>query len=226
MFFYDPYFLLLIPAFILAIYAQSRVRSMYAKYSLVPARSGYSGAQAARIILDSQGLRDVPVEEVSGTLTDHYDPLRKILRLSSGVYRGRSVASVGIAAHEAGHAVQHARVYLPLMIRSGIFPVASFGTWLAFPLFFIGFLFRTPVMMDIGILIFTGVVLFQLVTLPVEFNASRRAMKLLGSTGVVTADEALHTRKVLSAAALTYLAATAIAVLHLLRLILLRQARR
>lgn len=223
MFYYDPYFLLLIPAFILAMYAQGRVRSMYTRYSKVPASSGYNGAQAARMILDSQGLRDVPVEEISGTLTDHYDPLRKILRLSSGVYKGRSLASVGIAAHEAGHAVQHSRVYLPLMIRSGIFPVASFGSWLAFPLFLIGFLFRTPVLMDLGILIFAGVVLFQLVTLPVEFNASRRAMKLLNSTSVVTADEALHTRKVLNAAALTYLAVTAVAVLHLVRLILLRR---
>lgn len=223
MFYYDPYFLLLIPAFILAMYAQSRVRSMYTKYSKVPAQSGYSGAQAARLILDSQGLRDVPVEEVKGTLTDHYDPLRKILRLSNGVYRGRSVASVGIAAHEAGHAVQHSRVYVPLMIRSGIFPVASFGSWLAFPLFFIGFLFRAPALMDLGIVIFAGVVLFQLVTLPVEFNASSRAMKLLNSTGVITADEAVYTRKVLNAAALTYLAATAVAVLYLLRFILLRR---
>lgn len=226
MFYHDPYFLLLIPAFILAMYAQIHVRNIYARYSKVISLGGYTGAQTAREILDSQGLRDVPVTEVRGFLSDHYDPLRKILRLSPGVYRGKSIASIGVAAHEAGHAVQHARMYVPLMIRTGIFPAASFGSWLAMPLFFIGFLFGHPVLMDIGIIIFIGVVAFQVITLPVEYNASGRAVKLLTATGIIKQDEVYTTHKVLNAAALTYLAATAVAIMHLLRLILLRNERR
>jgi len=223
---FDPYFLLLIPAFIFAVYAQFRVRKMYVKYSKISARNGYTGAQAARKILDSQGLRNVPIKEIKGTLTDHYNPLNKTLNLSSAVYRGNSLASVGIAAHESGHAVQHARLYLPLMLRSGVFPAVRFSSWAAFPLFFIGFLFHTPVLMDIGILIFIGVVIFQLITLPVEFNASHRAMKLLVMTGVINTNEAVGAQRILDAAALTYLAATAVAIINLLRLILLRQSSR
>lgn len=226
MFYHDPYFLLLIPAFILAMYAQIHVRNTYARFSRVPSVNGYTGRDVAREILDRQGLREVAVEEVKGFLSDHYDPLRKILRLSPGVYRGRSLASIGVAAHETGHAVQHARMYVPLMIRTGIFPVASFGSWLAMPLFFIGFLFRHPMLMDLGIVIFTCVVAFQVITLPVEYNASNRAVKLLYSTGIITEDEIQPTRKVLNAAALTYLAATAVSIMHLLRLVLLRQERR
>lgn len=223
---YDPYFLLLIPAFILAIYAQIKVRNVYAKYSRVPAWSGYTGMQTAREILDRQGLEDVPVEEVRGFLSDHYDPLRKVLRLSPAVYRGRSLASVGIAAHEAGHAIQHARMYVPLMVRTGIFPVASFGSWISMPLFFIGFLFGHPLLMDLGIIIFTSVVAFQVITLPVEFNASKRAVKLLYSEGIISEDEIQPTKEVLNAAALTYLAAVAVAIMHLVRLLLLRGERR
>ena len=223
MFFYDPYFLLLIPAFLLAMYAQMRVRNMYTKYSRVPVKSGYSGKETARIILDANGLSKVPVEEVPGVLTDHYDPLRKVLRLSSGVYKGRSLASVCIAAHETGHAIQHSRIYIPLMARSAFFPVVRFSTWSAFPLFFIGFLFRTPVLMDLGIVLFAGIVTFQIITLPVEFNASKRAIRLLNTNSIITANEEVHTRKVLNAAALTYLAATAVAIMQLLRLVMLRR---
>lgn len=226
MFFYDPYFLLLIPAFILAMYAQMHVRNTYARFSKMPSGSGWTGRDTARQILDSQGLRDVAVTEVKGFLSDHYDPLRRILRLSQGVYRGNSLASIGVAAHEAGHAVQHARAYVPLMIRTGIFPAASFGSWLAMPLFFIGFLFGHPMLMDLGIVIFTCVVLFQVITLPVEFNASSRAVKLLYSTGIISENEIRPTCKVLNAAALTYLAVTAVAVMHLVRLVLLRGNRR
>jgi len=223
MFFYNPYFIILIPAFILAVYAQMRVRSMYNKYSQVAVSSGYTGAQAARKILDGQGLRNIPVEEVSGNLTDHYDPLRRVLRLSQGVYRSRSLAAMGIAAHESGHAIQHSRAYLPLMLRTGIFPVVSFSSWAAFPLLLIGFLFRSPMLIDLGIIIFAAVVAFQLITLPVEFNASSRAIKLLSSNGLVTETELPAARRVLNAAALTYLAAAAVSALQLLRLILLRR---
>lgn len=224
-FFWDPTFILLIPAFMLAMYAQMKVQNTYRQYNNVYASSGYTGAQTARRILDMEGLRDVVVEEVRGFLTDHYDPIRKVLRLSPGVYRGRSLAALGVAAHEAGHAIQHAHMYLPLMLRTGIFPVVSVGSWLAFPLFFIGFLFGSPHLMDWGIIIFSSVVLFQVITLPVEFNASSRALRLLVRYGILDERELPHTRKVLNAAALTYLAATAVAIIHLLRLILLRQAR-
>lgn len=223
MFFHNPYFIILVPAFILAVYAQMRVRSMYNKYSQVAVRSGLTGAQTARKILDNQGLRDVPVEEVPGNLTDHYDPLRRVLRLSQGVYRSRSLAATGIAAHESGHAIQHARAYLPLNIRTGIFPVVSFSSWAAFPLLLIGFLARSPMLIDLGIIIFAAVVAFQIITLPVEFNASSRAIKLLNSTGLVTAGELPGARQVLNAAALTYLAAAAVAALQLIRLLLLRR---
>jgi Zn-dependent membrane protease YugP len=226
MFYNDPYFLLLIPAFILAIFAQIRVRATYDKFSKVQSKYGYSGAEAARKILDQQGLGAVPVEEVSGVLSDHYDPIRKILRLSTGVYRGRSLASVGIAAHEAGHAVQHAKMYIPVKLRALVFPVANLGSWAAVPLFFMGLLFSFPSLMDIGIIVFAAVVAFQVVTLPVEFNASARAVKLLISGQIIETDEQFAVKSVLNAAALTYLAATAMAILQLLRLIALRGDRR
>lgn len=226
MFYNDPFFLLIIPAFILAIIAQVHVKNTYARYAKVTSSSGYTGAQAAREILDKQGLRDVAVEEAGGFLSDHYDPLRKILRLSPGVYRGRSIASIGVAAHESGHAVQHARTYIPMMVRTGIFPIASFGSFLAIPLFFIGLLLGHPALMDIGIIVFVGVVAFQVITLPVEFNASSRAISLLQSTDIITEDEVQSVKKVLNAAALTYLAATAMAIMQLIRLLLLRQNRR
>ena len=176
MFFWDHTFLLVLPAMALAIYAQYKVRSTFARYSKMPTARGISGATVASGILRRNGLSSVEVRETPGTLSDHYDPRSHTLNLSSPVYRGRSLASAGVAAHEAGHAVQHDRGYLPLRIRHGMVPVANLGTGLAFPLFFIGFLFRGPILMDIGIALFAGAVLFHVVTLPVELNASSRAL--------------------------------------------------
>jgi len=223
--FYDPTMLLLIPAILLALWAQFLVKSTYNKYSKVPASSGMTGADVAQRLLSDGGLGDVQVEEVEGKLTDHYDSRSKTLRLSTSISRSRSVAALGIAAHEVGHALQHSKAYGAFQLRQGIFPVANLGSTLAFPLFFIGFLFTSPVLMDIGIILFSGAVFFQLVTLPVEFNASSRALALLQSRGYLADQEIGQARKVLRAAALTYVAATAVAVLHLLRLVLLRGAR-
>ncbi len=223
--FYDPTMLLLIPAILLALWAQFLVKSTYNKYSKVPASSGMTGGDVAQRLLSDGGLGDVQVEEVEGKLTDHYDSRKKTLRLSTSISRSRSVAALGIAAHEVGHALQHQNAYGAFQLRQGIFPVANLGSTLAFPLFFIGFLFTSPVLMDIGIILFSGAVFFQLVTLPVEFNASSRALALLQSRGYLAEQEIGQARKVLRAAALTYVAATAVAVLHLLRLILLRGAR-
>lgn len=225
MIFFGPTWFLLLPALIFAMYAQGKVKSAYKKYSKVVTSTGYSGAQAARKVLDENGLKNIEIELTGGSLTDHYDPRKRVLRLSEGVHSGRSLASVGIAAHEAGHALQHATEYFPLHIRNGIFPVASFGSTLAFPLFFMGFLFNTGLLMDVGIIVFSAAVAFQIITLPVEFNASKRAIQSLRQGSIITEAEVDSTRSVLSAAALTYVAATAMAVLQLLRLILLRGAR-
>lgn len=227
--FIDPVgFLLVLPALLLAMYAQFKVQSTFAKYLRVPARAGLNGAQVARAILDDAGLHDVRVEFTHGHLSDHYDPRARVVRLSPEVYQGTSVASLGVAAHETGHALQHAQNYFPLTVRSQLFPVASFGSTLAMPLFLIGFFF-TPALgaafMNLGIWLFAAAVAFQVVTLPVEFDASRRAMKLLVDKGFIGNDEAPRTRAVLNAAALTYVAAAAVAAMQLVRLILLRNAR-
>lgn len=224
-FFYDPTWLLLIPALIFALYAQYKVRSTYEYYSRVASARGLTGGEVARQLLHHNRLHEVEVEETSGWLSDHYDPRTRRLRLSSGIYRSRSIAALGVAAHEVGHAIQHGMGYLPLKIRHGLFPVANLGSTLALPLFFIGFLFSSPKLMDIGIILFSGAVLFQVVTLPVEFNASRRALYQLQAGGYLAGDEIHSARKVLNAAALTYVAATAVAVLHLIRLLLLRGSR-
>ena len=222
---YDPTMLLLIPAIILAVWAQHLVKSTYAKYSKVSAASGMTGGNVAERLLRDGGLNDVEVEEVEGKLTDHYDPRTKTLRLSTSISRSRSVAALGIAAHEVGHAMQHKMAYSAFHIRQSIFPVANIGSTLAFPLFFIGFLFTVPLLRDVGIILFSGAVLFHVVTLPVEFNASTRALSLLRSRGYLADSEVGQAKKVLQAAALTYVAATAVAVLHLLRMLLLRGAR-
>jgi len=228
--FIDPVgFVLMLPALALALYAQFKVQSTFAKYLHVPARSGMTGAQVARALLNEAGLYDVPVEIIPGRLTDHYDPRTRTMRLSPEVYHGTSVASLGVAAHETGHALQHAENYIPLSVRNQLFPVAAFGSQLALPLFFIGLLFAAPGtgswLMNLGIWFFAAAVAFQVVTLPVEFNASARAMQLLVSQGFIGRDEAPRTRAVLNAAALTYVAAAAVAAMQLLRLILLRNAR-
>jgi Zn-dependent membrane protease YugP len=224
-FFFDPTILLLIPGLILAIWAQMKVKGAYAQYSRVMARNGMTAKDVARRILDENGLYNIPVERTAGSLTDHYDPRGKVLRLSETVYNSPSIAAIGVAAHEAGHALQDAGAYAPLKVRNSIVPVVNLGSGMAFPLFFIGFLFRAPVLMDVGILFFVGVLVFHLVTLPVEYNASGRALKILSGTGILAADELKGARAVLNAAALTYVAATVMAALQLVRLLLLRGMR-
>lgn len=224
---YDPTWYLLIPALILAFWAQSKVSGTFARYSRVRSRRGLSGAQVARGILDQAGLHDVAVEPTSGNLTDHYDPRHRVVRLSRAVYDESSLAALGVAAHEAGHALQHAHGYAPLGIRNSLFPVASLGSTLAFPLFLAGFFFGRPGLwlMDLGILLFTGALLFQLITLPVEVNASRRAVALLEEGGYLAPEETEGAWAVLSAAAWTYVAAALMALLQLVRLLLLRGQR-
>lgn len=225
MFYFDPTYIIILPALIFSIWAQQKVSSTFRKYQKVYASSNYSGAQVARNLLDAHGLNDVPVELTRGNLTDHYDPRKRVLRLSESVYNSTSVAAVGVAAHETGHALQHAQNYVPLGIRNNIYPVANFGSQAAFPLFFIGLLFNTPTLMTVGIWFFVAALAFQLVTLPVEFNASSRALKLLSDGGYVTETELPKTKSVLSAAALTYVAAVAVSALQLLRLLLIRNSR-
>jgi Zn-dependent membrane protease YugP len=228
MFFSDYTFFLLIPPLLLALYAQARVKGAYAKYSRIGASSGISGAQMAKEILNLGGAGHVPVEETPGHLSDHYDPRKKVLRLSAGVYESQSIAALGIAAHEAGHALQHHTGYSALHLRNSIYPVANLGSALAFPIFLIGFFMSQKgpnILMDIGIFLFAGAVLFTVITLPVEFNASKRAMALLGERGYLKGQELDGARRVLSAAALTYVASTAMAAMQLLRMFLLRQSR-
>ncbi|MGI6037668.1 MAG: zinc metallopeptidase [Limnochordia bacterium] len=225
MFFYDWTWIVVLPALFLAMYAQSKVTSTFQRYLREGSRLGKTGAQVARELLDQNGLHDVPVEMVHGHLTDHYDPRSRTLRLSSAVYQSTSLAALGVAAHETGHALQHAQNYIPLGIRNNIFPIAAFGSQMAFPLFFIGFLFRGAFLMDLGILLFVAALLFQVITLPVEYNASSRAIGLLTGNGYLWPDEAPKAKQVLDAAALTYVAATAVSVMQLVRLLLLRGRR-
>jgi Zn-dependent membrane protease YugP len=225
---FDPTFLLLIPAMIFACWAQWKVQNTYKKMSKVRAANGMSGQSVARAIMAQNGVTDVKIEPVGGVLSDHYDPRVKIVRLSQPIYAGDSIASVAVAAHEVGHVLQHAQGYFPLQIRSTLAPVAGFGSMLAFPLFFIGFIFASPQLawlMDLGILFFTGAVLFHVVTLPVEFDASKRALVQLTQGGTLAPEEIGQAKKVLDAAALTYVAAAAMAALQLLRLVVLRNSR-
>jgi len=224
-FFWDSTMVLLLPAILLAAWAQMKVRSAYSRYSQVGSRRGYSGAQAAGQILSAAGINDVTIERTGGSLSDHYDPRNRTLRLSDQVYSGRSLAALGVAAHEAGHALQHARGYVPLSIRSAIVPLAGFGTNGAWFMFFIGLLFRSQMLMNLGIMFFTCGVIFYVITLPVEFNASSRAIRLLVSRNIIERSEIAGTRKVLSAAALTYVAAALMAVMQLLRMLVLRNSR-
>ena len=224
-YYYDPTYLLLIPGLILALYAQFKVSSTYARFKREPSRSGLTGAQIARQILDTNGCGDVRIERVPGSLTDHYDPENGVLRLSEEVYGSRSIAALGVAAHEAGHAIQDATDYGPMRIRATLVPVANIGSSAAIPLFMLGQIFSWEPLLKIGILCFSLAVLFYLVTLPVEFNASGRAVALLAS-GYLPEDEVQGVKKVLSAAALTYVAAALQAILQLLRLVLLANSRR
>ena len=207
---------------IMSLWASAKVKTTYSKYSRVRSMSGLTGAQAAERILHSAGLYDVRIEHISGDLTDHYDPKNRVLRLSDTVYGSASVAAVGVAAHECGHAVQDQKDYAPLRIRNSLVPVANFGTMAAWPIIIIGLIFGSShFLVNLGILLFSLGVLFQLVTLPVEFDASSRAIQILGNTGILYGDEIRQTRKVLNAAAMTYVAAAAASILSLLRLILL-----
>jgi Zn-dependent membrane protease YugP len=228
-FFFDPTMILVLPALAFAIWAQFKVRGTYEKYARVPAANGLTGRQMAASIMARNGVSDVSIEAAPGVLSDHYDPRARAVRLSEPIYGGNSISAIAVAAHEVGHVLQHQQGYALLQIRSAIAPVAGFGSALAFPLFFIGMLFGTKafggVLMDLGILFFTGAVLFHLVTLPVEFDASKRALAQLTSTGAVVPEEVAGAKKVLDAAALTYVAAAAMAALELLRLVLLRNSR-
>ncbi|RKX54605.1 MAG: peptidase [Thermotoga sp.] len=224
-FFFDPTVIFLIPAIILAIWAQGLVSSRFAKYSHVRSSLGLTGAQLAKQLLNANGIYDVPVERITGNLTDHYDPKKKIVSLSESTYNSSSVASLGIVAHEIGHVVQDQESYIPLKLRNAIVPAVSFTSQLAWILFIIGLLFWSGWMIKIGIIFFSGAVLFSLLTLPVEFNASSRALKMLDAY-MMPEDELAATRKVLGAAAMTYVAGAAMAIMQLLRMIFISRVMR
>jgi hypothetical protein len=220
--FFDSTMLLLIPALIFAIYAQIKIKSAYKKFSAVKSYSAMSGAQVADRILKQNGIYDVKVEAVAGQLSDHYDPAKKAVRLSEDNFRSHSLAALAVAAHEVGHAIQHKNAYAPLKLRHTILPVTNIASFAAFPLFIIGMFMSSGFLMDLGIIFFGAVVVFHLVTLPVEFNASKRALAALTNNGYLMNTELDGARKVLNAAALTYVAAAAMALMNLLRLILIR----
>ncbi|MBS6397465.1 MAG: zinc metallopeptidase [Clostridiales bacterium] len=222
MFWYDSTYILVLIGAVLSMWASARVNSTYQKYAKVRSYSGLTGAEAARRILNDAGIYDVRIEHVRGNLTDHYDPRARVLRLSDSVYGSASVAAIGVAAHECGHAIQDNEEYAPLRIRNSFVPVANFGTKAALPILLLGlFLGSSGVLIQVGLLCFALGTLFQLITLPVEFNASARAVDILGNTHMLSEEELGHTRKVLSAAAMTYVAAAAASILSLLRMILL-----
>ena len=210
---------------ILALFFQANVTSTFGKYSKIRSSRGYTGADVARMLLSQNGITDVSVQPIRGNLTDHYNPVNKTLNLSESVYNSTSVAALGVAAHETGHAVQHAKGYVPLLMRSAIFPAVSFSGKIAMPLFIVGILLanfiNSPILALIGAWLYVFVVIFQIITLPVEFNASGRAIRVLESTGIFGNTELKYTKKVLGAAALTYVAAAASSILQLLRLVIL-----
>jgi len=225
-YYFDPTMLIVLPAIIFTFWAQINVNSTYSKYSKVMTSRRITGFEAARRILDANGLYDVKIERVSGHLTDHYDPRANVIRLSDAVHDSPSAAAVGVAAHEAGHAVQYAKSYAPIKIRQSIIPVTRIGSMMAMPLFIIGIFFAMVELMWVGIAFYAAALVFQLVTLPVEFNASRRAMEALEGSSILSSDELKASRKVLTAAALTYVAALAASLLSLLRLIVIANSRR
>lgn len=225
--FFDPTYILVIIGVIITLIASSRVKSTFRKYSKLGSLSGETGASTAAKILEREGIYDVRIEQVSGNLTDHFDPRSKVLRLSESVYGSTSVAALGVAAHECGHAIQHEKGYTPLKVRTAIVPVVNIGTQISWPVILIGVLFGfNETLISIGILLFSLGVLFQLVTLPVEFNASNNALAMLDRTGILHRSELPSAKKVLRAAALTYVAAAAATILQLLRLLLLFGRRR
>lgn len=227
--FWDSTYILVIVGVIICMIASAKMQSTFSRYSRVRSHSGITGREAAETILRRAGIYDVRVERVSGNLTDHYDPRSKVLRLSDATYNQNSVAAIGVAAHECGHAIQHQVGYAPLNIRGALVPIANFGSTIAWPLILIGLIMNSQMsamLLNLGILAFSIAVLFQLVTLPVEFNASRRAVKILGESGMLYPEEVSSTKKVLTAAALTYVAGAASAILQLLRILILTGGRR
>lgn len=229
MYYYDPTYFLVLVGVVICLLASAKMNSTFNKYSRVRNHAGMTGREAAEAVLHRAGIYDVRVERVAGNLTDHYDPRNKVLRLSDSTYNSNSVAAVGVAAHECGHAIQHATGYAPLKFRSTLVPVANFGSQIAWPLIIIGLLFSSnmsSMFLTLGVLAFSASVLFQLVTLPVEFDASNRAVRILAGNGLVYEDEVRHVRKVLTAAALTYVASAASAILQLLRIVMLANRRR
>lgn len=226
-FFYDSTFLILIPAILLSLFAQFKVKSAFEKYSKVKSINGYTGEQVARMLLDSKGLYDIPIEVTSGKLSDHYDPSKRVMRLSEDVFYGTSVASIGVAAHETGHAIQHKEAYTPLIIRDKIVPAVNFSSNLSWVLLLIGLFLGSggSILVNAGIILFTVVVFFQIITLPVEFNASNRALTILKDGSILYANEVSQAKEVLQAAALTYVAAALMAILQLIRLIAIGRER-
>ncbi len=214
------YFILVIPAMLVSLWAQIRVKGTYSKMSKLQNTRGLTGAQAAQRVLSYYGINDVRIEPVAGTLTDHYDPRDNVIRLSQGVYNASTIAAVGIACHEAGHAAQHAESYKPIAVRNAILPVANIGSSSGLWIAVIGLMLNWTILVQIGIILYAFVALFQLVTLPVEFNASSRALKVIDETGMLQDEEYKGARKVLSAAAMTYVAALLVSIMSLLRLIL------
>ena len=222
---FDSTMLILIPAVLLSLWAQSRVSSTFAQYSGVYAHGGVTADQVARMLLTRFGLGSMPINRIAGSLTDNYNPADRTLNLSESVYNSRSIASIGVAAHEVGHAIQHSKLYAPLMFRNSIVPVVNITTQASMPLFFIGLIMGNSMLLNLGIILFCGSLVFHLVTLPVELDASSRALKLLKETGTLTSDELAGARKVLNAAALTYVAAALMSILQLVRLLLIKNSR-
>ena len=226
MYFYDPTYFLVIIGFLLASFASFGVQRAFNKYAKVRSLRHYTGKDAARKILDENGLYDIRVENISGNLTDHFDPSAKVIRLSDSTYNSDSVAAIGVAAHEAGHAVQHAEGYAPIKIRNSMVPAVNVCSTLAMPLFIIGLILQIMDLANIGIILFSVALVFQIVTLPVEFDASHRALKILNNSAMLEEDELRGARKVLTAAAMTYVAAVLSSALQILRLVLISNSRR
>ena len=218
-FYFDRTMILLLPAIIISFWAQSKVSGTYRKYRTIRTMNGYTGENVARMMLDAAGLYDVPVVEIRGELTDHYDPTSRVVRLSSDIYHGASIASAGIAAHEVGHAIQHKEAYKPLVLRTSIASAVNFSSQASIIIFMIGLLFSIPLLTNIGIIFFTVAVIYQIITLPVEFNASRRALNILESRNILYGNEISGAKSVLSAAAMTYVAAALMSISQLIRLI-------
>ncbi len=221
-FYFDPTYILVLIGVVLSLAASAKVRTTFSKYSRVRSMSGLTGAQAAERLLHQAGIYDVRIEHIRGNLSDHYDPRSKVLRLSDSVYGQSSLAAIGVAAHECGHAIQHQHSYVPLKLRGALVPVANIGSMASWPIIILGIIMSyNQFLITLGIILFSAAVLFQLVTLPVEFNASKRAIARLGETGILYGDELRQSKKVLDAAALTYVAAAAATILQLLRLVIL-----